>query len=147
LKQGRVDAVVGYTNNEPLQLRRLGMQVRTFDVPNYQPMVSNGIVTTMQTWSSQARMVRAFVQATVKGLNAVLANPSEAVQISRTFIPGMNMAIAQDELQATIPIWKSTGQHMPGYNDLATWQSMAQFMAGQGLIPGDIDVRQAFVNV
>jgi NitT/TauT family transport system substrate-binding protein len=147
LKQGRVDAVVGYTNNEPLQLRRLGMQVRTFDVPNYQPMVSNGIVTTEQTWGSQARMVRAFVQATIKGLNDVLTNPSQALQISRDFIPGMNMTTARDELQATIPIWKSTGQHTPGYNNLATWQSMAQFMAGQGLIPGDVDVKQAFVNV
>lgn len=147
LKQGRVDAVVGYTNNEPLQLRRLGMQVRTFDVPSYQPMVSNGIVTTEQTWGSQARMVRAFVQATIKGLNEVLANPSEALQISRDFIPGMNMVTAQDELQATLPIWRGTAGHTPGYNDPATWQSMAQFMVGQGLIPGDLDVKQAFLNV
>jgi len=147
LKQGRVDAVVGYTNNEPLQLRRLGMQVRTFDVPGYQPMVSNGIVTTEQTWASQAAMVRAFVQATIRGLNDVLANPSQALQISRDFIPGMNMVTARDELQATIPIWKSTGEHAPGYNNPATWQSMAQFMAGQGLIPGDLDVQQAFINV
>lgn len=109
LKQGRVDAVVGYTNNEPLQLRRLGMQVRTFDVPRYQPMVSNGIVTTEQTWSGQASMVRAFVQATIKGLNEVLANPSEALQISRSFIPGMNATTAQDELQATIT-WRLTTQ-------------------------------------
>lgn len=147
LKQGRVDAVMGYTNNEPLQLRRLGMQVRTFDVPNYQPMVSNGIVTTEQTWRSQASMVRAFVQATIKGLNEVLANPSEALQLSKSFIPGMNMVQAQDELQATIPIWKSTGQHPLGYNNLATWQAMAQFMAGQGLIPANPDVSKAFVNV
>jgi NitT/TauT family transport system substrate-binding protein len=147
LKQGRVDAVMGYTNNEPLQLRRLGMQVRTFDVPNYQPMVSNGIVTTEQTWGSQSSMVRAFVRATIKGLNEVIANPSEALQLSQSFIPGMNMAQAQDELQATIPIWKGTGQHPLGYNDLATWQAMAQFMAGQGLIPANPDVSKAFVNV
>ncbi len=147
LKQGRVDAVMGYTNNEPLQLRRLGMQVRTFDVPNYQPMVSNGIVTTEQTWSSQTSMVRAFVQATIKGLNEVLANPSEALELSKSFIPGMNTVQAQDELQATIPIWKGTGQHPLGYNDLVTWQAMAQFMAGQGLIPANPDVSKAFVNV
>ena len=147
LKQGRVDAVMGYTNNEPLQLRRLGLSVRTFDVPNYQPMVSNGIVTTEQTWGSQASMVRVFVQATIKGLNEVLANPSEALQISKSFIPGMSMVEAQGELQATIPIWKGTGQHPLGYNDLATWQAMGQFMAGQGLIPVNPDVSKAFVNV
>ncbi|HVU71117.1 MAG TPA: ABC transporter substrate-binding protein [Ktedonobacteraceae bacterium] len=147
LKSGHVDAVMGYTNNEPLQLRRLGMPVRTFDVPNYQPMVSNGIVTTEKTLSSQASMVRAFVQATIKGLNYVLANPADAVQISKSFIPNMNLTQATDELNATLPIWKGNGQHALGYNDLATWQAMAQFMASEKLIPASSDVSKAFTNV
>lgn len=146
LKQGRVDAVMGYTNNEPLQLRRLGLAVRTFDVPNYQPMVSNGIVTTEKTLSSQASTVRAFVQATIRGLNEVIANPSEALQISKSFIPGMDITNATSELQATIPIWKGNGQHPLGYNDATTWQEMAQFMSGQNLIPTNLDVSKAFVN-
>lgn len=146
LKAGRVDAVMGYTNNEPLQLRRLGLPVRTFDVPNYQPMVSNGIVTTEQTRSSSPALVRAFVQATIKGLNYVLSNPSDAVQISKGFISGMNVTQATEELNATLPIWKSNGQHPLGYNDPATWQAMAQFMEGQGLIPASTDISKAFIN-
>lgn len=147
LKSGHVDAVMGYTNNEPLQLRRLGMAVRTFDVPNYQPMVSNGIVTTEKTLSSDSKMVHAFVQATIKGLNYVLANPSDAIQISKSFIPNMNLTEATDELTATLPIWKGNGQHPLGYNDLATWQAMTQFMEGQKLIPANTDVSKAFMNV
>lgn len=146
LKAGRVDAVMGYTNNEPLQLRRLGLAVRTFDVPNYQPMVSNGIVTTEKTLSSSPALVRTFVQATIKGLNYVLSNPSDAVQISKSFISGMNLAEATDELNATLPIWKSNGQNPLGYNNPTTWQAMAQFMEGQGLIPANTDVSKAFVN-
>ncbi|HEX7734873.1 MAG TPA: ABC transporter substrate-binding protein [Ktedonobacteraceae bacterium] len=146
LKAGRVDAVMGYTNNEPLQLRRLGLAVRTFDVPNYQPMVSNGIVTTEKTLNSSPALVRTFVQATIKGLNYVLSNPSDAVQISKSFIPGMNLTAATDELNATLPIWKSNGQNPLGYNNPTTWQAMAQFMEGQGLIPANTDVRKAFVN-
>jgi NitT/TauT family transport system substrate-binding protein len=147
LKQGRVDAVMGYTNNEPLQLRRLGMAVRTFDVPNYQPMVSNGIVTTESTLSGHASMVHAFVQATIRGLNEVIANPSEALQLSQSFIPGMSTTEATGELQATIPIWKGNGQHPLGYNDPAIWQQMAQFMVGQNLIPASLDINKAFANV
>jgi NitT/TauT family transport system substrate-binding protein len=147
LKSGHVDAVMGYTNNEPLQLRRLGLPVRTFDVPNYQPMVSNGIVTTEKTLNSQASMVRAFVQATIKGLNYVLANPNDAIQLSKSFIPNMNLTEATDELTATLPIWKSNGQHPLGYNDPATWQAMAQFMASENLIPATTDVSKAFVNL
>ena len=112
-----------------------------------QPMVSNGIVTTEKTLSSQASMVRAFVQATIKGLNYVLANPADAVQISKSFIPNMNLTQATDELNATLPIWKGNGQHALGYNDLATWQAMAQFMASEKLIPASSDVSKAFTNV
>lgn len=146
LKQGRVDAVVGYTNNEPLQLRRLGMQVRTFDVSDYQPMISNGIVVTEKTLQNQKKIVDAFVQATIKGLNDVIADPDGALEVSKTYIPGMNTTTAKDELEATIPIWKGDGKHPAGYNDSATWQAMAQFLVGIQAIPANLDVSKAFVN-
>src|SRR5947209_6720048 len=85
-----VDAVMGYSNNEPLQLRKQGFAVRTFDVSNYQPLVSNGIMTTEGTLHSQPQLVQSFVQATLKGLKEVIAKPAEAVQISKSFIPGMD---------------------------------------------------------
>lgn len=148
LKQGRVDAVVGYTNNEPLQLRRLGMDVRTFDVSDYQALVSNGIITTESTLHNQGNsVVQPFVQATLKGLQAVIANPSEALQISQNYIPGMNASTAMDELQATIPIWKGNGQHALGFNDSSVWQAMAQFLVGQQQIPASLDVSKAFVSL
>lgn len=147
LKQGRVDAVVGYTNNEPLQLRRLGMNVRTFDTSDYQSLVSNGIITTESTLRDQEKnVVQPFVQATLKGLQEVINNPSEALQLSKTDIPGMNASTAMDELRATIPVWKGNGQHPLGYNDGATWRAMAQFLAGQQLIPANMDVSKAFTS-
>jgi putative riboflavin transport system substrate-binding protein len=147
LKQGRVDAVVGYTNNEPLQLRRLGMNVRTFDVSDYQPLISNGIITTENTLRNQNKnVVQAFVQATIKGLQEVIENPSNALQISKTDIPGMNASTAMDELQATIPIWQGNSLHALGFNDSATWQAMAQFLVGQQQIPASLDVSKAFVS-
>ncbi len=146
LKQGRVDAVVGYTNNEPLQLRSLGMQVRTFDVSDYQALVSNGIITTEKTLSSQASMVHAFVQATIKGMQEVIANPTEALQISKGYIPGMDITASMAELQATIPIWQGSGQHSLGYNDSAIWQEMTQFLVSQNLIPATLDANKAFVS-
>src|SRR5437588_6246364 len=41
----KVDAVMGYSNNEPLQLQAHGFNVRTFAVSDYQPLISNGIIT------------------------------------------------------------------------------------------------------
>src|SRR5437868_8880694 len=57
----KVDAVMGYSNNEPLQLNARGFKVRTFNVSDYQPLVSNGIITTEDTLNKQLQLVRNFV--------------------------------------------------------------------------------------
>jgi len=142
----RVDAVVGYSNNEPLQLQKQGLAVRTFDVSDYQPLVSNGLITTENTLHGQPQMVKAFVQATLKGVREVIANPAEAIQISKSYIPGMNVATETAVLQATIPIWQGSGKVQPGYNDSATWQAMAQFLLAEKIIPSTQDVAQAYTN-
>lgn len=141
----KVDAVVGYSNNEPLQLRKQGLAVRTFNVSDYQPLVSNGIITTEDTLHNQHALVQGFVQATLKGLKDVIAKPAEAVQISKSYVPGMDVERATSVLQATIPIWQGNGQL--GYNDSATWQSMERFLVAQKIIPGGQDFAQAYTNL
>jgi NitT/TauT family transport system substrate-binding protein len=143
----KVDGVMGYSNNEALLLPERGFPVRTFNVSDYQPLISNGIITTEKTWQNQPQLVRSFVQATLQGLQEVIANPSEAVQISKSYVPGMNTTTAMTVLQATIPIWKGNGQHPLGYNDSATWQSMQQFLVAQKIIPSAQDLSQAFTNI
>jgi NitT/TauT family transport system substrate-binding protein len=141
----KVDAVVGYSNNEPLQLEQHGFPVRTFNVSDYQPMVSNGIITTQQTYQSQPQMVKNFVAATMKGVKDVIANPAAAVQISKSFIPGLNTTQALTVLKATIPILQGNGKL--GYNDPATWQAMVQFLVDEKIIPSGQNVSQAYTNI
>jgi len=143
----KVDAVMGYSNNEPLQLKAQGFDVRTFDVSDYQPLVSNGIITTVDTLHNQPQLVQNFVQATLKGLKDVIADPAGAVQISKSFVPNLDAAKAMTVLQATIPIWQGNGQVALGYNDSATWQSMVQFLVAQKIIPPVQDLSQAYTNL
>ncbi len=141
----KVDAVMGYSNNEPLQLKKQGFNVRTFNVSDYQPLISNGIVTTEETYKAQPQMVRDFVQATLKGLRDVIADSTGAVTLSKPFIIGLtNTAQALSVLQATIPIWQSDKQL--GYNDSATWNSMTKFLVAQKIIGPVSDVAQAYSN-
>ncbi len=143
----KVDAVMGYSNNEPLQLKAQGFDVRTFDVSDYQPLVSNGIITTVDTLHNQPQLVQNFVKATLKGLKDVIADPAGAVQISKSFVPNLDAAKAMTVLQATIPIWQGNGSVALGYNDSATWQSMEQFLVGQKIIPPVQDLSQAYTNL
>lgn len=141
-----VDAVVGYSNNEPLQLQKQGFAVRTFAVSDYQPLVSNGIITTEGTLHNQPQLVQRFVQATLKGLKYVIANPNDAVQISKSYIPGVDPVQALAVLEATIPLWQSANGQL-GYNDQATWQAMEQFLVAQNIIPSGEDFSQAYRNL
>nr|MBA2284778.1 ABC transporter substrate-binding protein [Ktedonobacteraceae bacterium] len=118
--------------------------VLTLELKKNQPLISNGITATTETLRSQPQVVRGFVQATMKGLRDVIADPAGAVQISKTYIPGLtDTAKAMSILQATIPLWQSKKL---GYNDSATWQSMADFMVAQKLIPVEADLAQAYTN-
>jgi NitT/TauT family transport system substrate-binding protein len=141
----RVDAVMGYSNNEPLQLRKQGFAVRTFNVSDYQPLISNGIITTEDTYRNRPQLVQNFVKATLRGLQYVIANPADAVQISTSYVPGMDTAKAMAVLQATIPLWQGNGRL--GYNDSATWQSMEQFLVAQNIIPSGEDFSTAYTNL
>lgn len=141
----KVDAVMGYSNNEPLQLAQHGFPVRTFNVSDYQPLISNGIITTEDTYHAQPQVVRAFVQATLKGLKDVIADPSGALTICKNYIPTLtDTAQALTVLKATIPIWQGTNQ--PGYNDSAAWQSMGQFLVAQKMIKPVANLAQAYTN-
>ncbi len=144
LLQHRVDAVMGYSNNEPLQLARNGLRVRTFIASDYQPLVSNSLVTTQETYQKQPAMVRSFVKATLKGLQDVLSNPTQAVESSKSFVPGMNTAQAQEVLKATLPVYRGKG-HL-GYNDSATWQAMEQFLVAQKMISPVSNLTQFYTN-
>jgi NitT/TauT family transport system substrate-binding protein len=141
----KVDAVMGYSNNEPLQLQSHGFNVRTFAVSDYQPLISNGIITLQNTYSNQQPMVRDFVQATLKGLKEVIDNPAEAVEISKQYVPGLVPAQATTVLQATIPLWQSSNGQL-GYNDSATWQSMEQFLVAQKIISPVQNLTQVYTN-
>jgi len=140
----KVDAVIGYSNNEPLQLERNGFKVRTFPVSDYQPLVSNGIITTQDMYSNQAQTVRDFVQATLKGLQDVIANPAAGVDASKDQVPGLNTAQATDVLKATIPLWQGKGQ--PGYNDSAAWDATEKFLVAQKMITAQPNLAQLYTN-
>lgn len=145
LISNKVDAVMGYSNNEPLQLQKQGFAVRTFNVSDYQPLISNGIITTTDTYHNQPQLVSSFVQATLKGLKDVIADPTGAVETSKTYVPGLQTDKATAVLQATIPIWQSPNGQL-GYNDAATWASMEQFLTAQKIIAPVQDLAQAYTN-
>jgi putative riboflavin transport system substrate-binding protein len=145
----KVDAVMGYLNNEPIQIQKQGMAVRTFDVASAQPLISNGVAALRSTLSAHPDQVKAFIGATLRAVDYSIAHPQEAVEISKADVPGLDdptsAAEALTVLKATLPLWEHTGK--AGSSDPAAWKSMADFMQAQGLLTNSVgDVTKAYSN-
>ena len=144
----KVDAVMGYSNNEPIHFKQMGFAIRTIDVWKVQPLVSNGLVALQGELRSHPSQVRALVSATLRGVQYASAHPQDAVNISKAYVPDLGQpdktATALAVLQATIPLWQGAGK--PGYNDPAAWQAMAGFLQSVGFLSGSVDATQAYSN-
>lgn len=153
LLTNKVDAIMGYLNNEAIQLDKAKFAYRAFDVSSVQPLISNGLAATQDELSAHPAEVRALVAATLRGVQYTIAHPQDAVSLSKSYVPGLSdsaqAASALTVLQATIPLWQSSpagGGHAPGYTDPAAWQSMASFLQAQGQLFGSVDAAQGLSN-
>ncbi|GBD10135.1 Riboflavin-binding protein RibY [Candidatus Thermoflexus japonica] len=146
VKEGRVDAAVGYINNEPLVLRRAGLAVNVIDVADYVALVGNGIITNERTIRDQPDLVRRFLRAFLRGLRDTLRNPQEAFEISKKYVEGLsgeNERAQWEVLQATLPLWQA---EVPGRSDLRAWQQMAEVLVRMGQLKEPGDLPAAFTN-
>lgn len=151
LQRGQVDAVMGYANNEPLQLEGLGMRVNTIGVWQHANLVSNGIITNEQSLAANHEEVAALVRATMRGLEYTIAHPEAAFEASLKYAPeagGENRSTQMAVLKASIPLWQSEAakQHGAGYTDPAAWEATRDFLKRSGSLNGDVDPKQAYTN-
>lgn len=142
----KVDAVMGYVNNEVIQFQKAGFATRTFPVTSVQPLISNGLAALQSELTSHPDVVRKVIAATLKGVQYVLAHPQDALNISKHYVPDLqstqNAKSALAVLQATLPLMQLASK--PGYIDPQAWQQMATFMQNQGLLSGPVTASQSY---
>jgi NitT/TauT family transport system substrate-binding protein len=146
LAAGEQDVVVGYTANEPIQLRARGLPVTEIRVADYVQLASNGILASEKIISENPNLVRAFVGAFLKGLADTIANPDEAFKLSEAYIPNfaeLDAQVQKQVLETSIEQWKA---ERLGYSEPQAWENMQNVLLEAGLIPEKMDLNQAFTN-
>ncbi len=150
LTQGQVDAVVGYTNNEPVQLRALGQAITTINVFDKVSLVSNGLVVSDTTAASDPELVRSVVRAVMRGIQSTIDDPDGAITLALPAIPGAAEKRPQLRavLDATLPLLQSeqSTAHGLGYADPVAWASSRDLLRRLKLLGGDVDLAQAYSN-
>ena len=146
LATGEQDIIVGYTANEPIQLRAQGIPVTEIRVADYVQLASNGILASEKVISEDPALVRAFVGAFLKGLADTIATPEEALQLSETHIPNfadLDANVQKQVLEISIEQWRA---ERLGYSDPQAWENMQNVLLEMGLITEELDLSKAFTN-
>jgi NitT/TauT family transport system substrate-binding protein len=143
LLAGQVDAIMGYVNNEPIQLKKAGMETRTFPVSDALPLVSNGLVAMEEYLNDNGDQARAIIEATLKGVQFAIDNPEETVEIAKNFVPTLEdeqqAADALEVLNASIPLWRADDAAL-GSSSPEDWQQTADFLQSNGLLANPVSV-------
>jgi len=146
LLAGRVDAVVIYANNEPVQLDALGMEVRVMRVADYVRLPGNGLVTNEATLRDNPELVRAMIAATLNGLSDTIADPDAAYEICKLYVDGLaeaNQEVLRQVLAESIKFW--TADRL-GYSEPDSWVNIQAVLLEMGLLDTAQDTSQAFTN-
>src|SRR5215510_871951 len=131
---GQQDIVVGYTANEPIQLRAKGIAVTEMRVADYAQLASNGILASEKVIKENPDLVRAFIGAFLKGLKDTMDKPDEAFTISAKYIPNfsqLDATVQKQVLTTSIEQWQTD---RIGYSDPKSWGNMQTVLLDMGLL-------------
>lgn len=107
LLAGRIAAFTGFIPDEGVQLGASGHPITAFPLyrwggPSYPGLVA---FTTRRLIRADPRLVRAFVAATVRGYEAVLADPQLGLRELEKANPGLPAGLTKASLRAYLPLF------------------------------------------
>jgi len=146
LASDQQDVIVGYINNEPLQLRAQGYEVSVLAVADYVQLAANGLISNEETIANDPELVTAFVAAFLHGLEDAIADPEAAYEISKIYVESLSEAdesVQKEILALSIDFWQS--DHL-GASDILAWQNMQAVLLDMDLLPNPLDLGAAYTN-
>lgn len=132
LVSGEVDAIVGFSNSDAVQLQEMDFAARSLPLPDDVPLVGASIITTQAWLDENERNAKHLVDSLTAAMDKIAANPTYALEVSAKWDdtlsdPGAR-AGAKATLAATIPLW--VGEHgADATQDLERWEKMGPFLA------------------
>ncbi len=113
LMSGKVDAIVGYSNNDAVALEESGMKVRKLAVATNPPLIGASLVTSTKALAAKRDALKAAVAASVKGMQTFVTDPDAAVKAAVKYVPDLadakQAAKARKVAVATAELIKPSG--------------------------------------
>ena len=144
----KYDAVAVTQFGELVQAEAAGekldyLDFRDWGTPDYAFL---DIVTSSAETVRDPAAVRAFVAATMKGLEFAVAHPAEAVAIYVARHPELKQDMLLAQWTAALPSMAVAGEEPAGWQDPRAWQDLARWMDQTGQLTKSVDVASAAGN-
>lgn len=134
---GQVDALMGFTMNESIEAESAGMAVNEMMIAN-QGVSTYGLTIAAgdKFLKAQPEVMRAFLRATRKAVEASAAEPAAAVQALIKSTSELDAAREAKVLQKTLPFWSVQGKPLSsfGTQTAAGWQQTIDTAKRVGLV-------------
>ncbi|WIK65079.1 ABC transporter substrate-binding protein [Gleimia hominis] len=152
LKSDKVDAVVGFSNNDGVQFELADVPVREIDLAKTgePPLVGMNIVTSSQFAKNHADALKHTLQALSKGMQVCVDDPARAVDITKSYDQNLTsdeaLASAKATLEATNKLFAPAGK-VDFTQDVDQWKRMNDFLSQiEGVLGSKVDVTEAVTN-
>jgi NitT/TauT family transport system substrate-binding protein len=152
LSTDKVDAVVGFSNNDFVQFQLAGMDVIELPLTadGTPPLVGASILTTREFLEQHPEVTRAIVEAIVAGIKATSDDPARAVEIAAAYVPGLSEQAAAEAARATLDATLEVMRGEDGEISAALsddWEAMAEFLLETGVLTKAADLQAATADV
>jgi len=145
---GQIDFSWIFDGWDGVTARIRGIEIDYIDLGRTDPIFdyyTPVIVTSEDMIKNNAKMVEAFMRATIKGYKFAMENPDEAAEIFIKAVPEADPELIResqkylaDKYQADAPYW--------GMQKEEVWQRYTDWLFENGFIAEKIDVEKAFTN-
>jgi putative hydroxymethylpyrimidine transport system substrate-binding protein len=148
LVAGKIDAFTGFWPADGVQLQVNGHPITTFKLDDYGGPAYPGLVafTTRKLVSSDPRLVRAFVAATVKGYADTISNPARSLDDLVSLNPSIQRKLAKASLAAYLPLFDDARRVKLGTLQARNVEALSAWMVAHKLIRKPITAAQYGTN-
>nr|WP_108869926.1 ABC transporter substrate-binding protein [Tessaracoccus timonensis] len=135
LSTGKVDAIVGFRNNELVQFEQQGIEVASLPIAPKPVLVGPSLITTKER--AKEPCVQAIVDGMLAAERRIVDDPKAAIDATAKEVPALQeaeqRASAERVLAATAELWKGDADAPHIDVDQAAMQRMEEFLQKAGI--------------
>ena len=149
LLAGKVDAMLGYTEDQPVTVELRGREVSRISLAEHGiDLYSTNIIVNEPFMNENPETVRAFVQASMRGWAYAIEHPEEAVSIYIAAYPESDAAFNRANFKQLIPILHSEEVSNSGLGTQTAkrWAHTQDVLFDLELIAKKVPVPQIYTN-